>query len=229
MTTQKLFKRRVRERMSKTGESYAAARRHVGVQRERIEAARIDLSPAFDLASDAKVRKATGQGWADWLSLLDEWGARGRRHGETVEFLIAEHGVPGWYAQAITNGYERTRGIRAKHQQPEGFTVYASRTVGVPLAELFSAVTDARKRRKWLTDGSMTLRSSQDGKVARFTWADGPTRILATFEDKGPSKSTAYVAHERLPDADEAEAVKAGWKLRLAALKSFLETTGPSA
>ena len=29
MTTQKLFKRRVRARMSKTGESYTAARRHV--------------------------------------------------------------------------------------------------------------------------------------------------------------------------------------------------------
>ena len=37
MTTQKLFKRRVRERMSKTGESYTAARLHVVPTRDRIE------------------------------------------------------------------------------------------------------------------------------------------------------------------------------------------------
>ena len=37
MTTQKLFKRRVRERMSKTGESYAAARGHVVPGRDHLE------------------------------------------------------------------------------------------------------------------------------------------------------------------------------------------------
>jgi hypothetical protein len=32
------------------------------------------------------------------------------------------------------------------------------------------------------------------------------------------------VAHEKLPDPDEAEAAKALWKERLAELKSFLES-----
>jgi hypothetical protein len=32
------------------------------------------------------------------------------------------------------------------------------------------------------------------------------------------------VAHERLPDADEAEVTKAAWRERLTHLKSFLET-----
>jgi hypothetical protein len=225
MTTQKLLKRRVRERMSKTGESYTAARRHVVLGRERLETARTRLESAKELASDEKLAEATGQDWQAWLSILDRWGARDRKHRETVDFLIAERAVPGWWAQAIATGYERARGMRLKHQQPDGFTVYASKTVGVPIEGLFDAFVDERTRDRWLTDGSMALRTSQPAKVARFDWGDGASRILVTFEAKGPSKSTAYVSHERLPDADAGEAAKADWKVRLSALKSFLEST----
>jgi uncharacterized protein YndB with AHSA1/START domain len=115
--------------------------------------------------------------------------------------------------------------MRIKHQQATGFTVYASRTVGVPLETLFRAFVDDATRAAWLRDGTMSPRSSQPEKVARFDWADGASRILVTFEEKGPSRSTAHVAHERLSNATEAEAAKAAWKQRLAALKDFLEAT----
>ena len=226
MTTQKLFKRRVRERMSKTGESYTAAHRHVARTRDRLVSASIDLSGATELASDEKVREATGQSWEAWLSLLDRWGARApeaRRDRRLPDRRARD--VPSWWAQTIATGYERTRGMRLKHQQPDGFTIYASRTVGVPIRILFGAFVDDRRRDEWLTDGSMSLRSSQPGKVARFDWGDGPTRVIVTFDGKGPSKATAYVAHERLADPEAAEAAKAAWKERLAALKSVLEST----
>jgi len=224
MTTQKLFKRRVRERMTKTGESYTAARTHVARTRDRLEDSRDRLDSAMELASDAKLREATGRDWEAWLALLDRWGARRRKHGETVEFLIAEHAVSGWYAQAITNGHERARGIRLKHQQPDGFTIYASKTVGVPIAVLFDAFADEHMRARWMIDESMSPRSAQPGKVARFDWGDGRSRVSVTFEDKGPAKSTAAVAHERLEGPDEAEAAKALWRQRLATLKAFLES-----
>jgi hypothetical protein len=225
MTTQKLLKRRVRERMSKTGESYAAARRHIVRMRDRLVSAPTDLSSALELASDKKVTEATGQGWKTWLTLLDQWGARQRKRGQTVKFLMAEHAVSSWYAQALATGYERTRGLRLKHQQAEGFTIYASRTVGVHLTTLFDAFVNPRTRKRWLTGGAMRARSSQPGKVARFDWDGGPTRVMVTFEEKGPARATAYVTHERLPDPDEAETAKAAWKERLASLKSFLEAT----
>jgi hypothetical protein len=227
MTTQKLFKRRVRERMSKTGERYTTARRHVAVKRDGRQVPALDLALALELASDQKVTEATGQGWEAWISILDRWGARNRNHRETVAYLIGEHAVPGWYAQTVTNGYERVRGMRRKHQQPHGYTVYASKTFAVPIDVLFEAFVDEPKRARWLTDGPMALRTAQPGGVARFDWRDGATRLLITFEAKGPAKSTAYVAHERLPDPDEAETAKAAWKVRLAALKSFLESTAP--
>ena len=225
MTTQKLFKRRVRARMSKTGESYTAAHRHVAGTRDRLVSASIDLSGATELASDERVREVTGQSWVAWLSLLDRWGARQRKRGETVDYLIAERSVPHWWAQTIAAGYERTRGMRLKHQQPDGFTIYASRTMGVPIEVLFDAFVNERNLAQWLIPGSMSLRSAQSGKVARFDWGDDPTRVNVTFDAKGPSKATAFVAHERLADPEAAESAKAAWKERLSALKSFLEST----
>jgi hypothetical protein len=224
MTTQKLFKRRVRERMSKTGESYTAARRHVALTRDRLASAGSGLASATELASDQKISEATGRSWKAWLSLLDRWGARLRKRGDTVDFLMAEHAVAGWWAQTIATGYERARGMRLKHQQPDGFTISASKTVGVSIGVLFDAFANEPTRGQWLIDGSMSLRTSQLDRVARFDWGDRQTRVSVTFEAKGPSKSTVAVTHERLADPDAAEAAKAAWKERLAGLKSLLES-----
>lgn len=224
MTTQKLFKRRVRERMDKTGERYAAARRHVASARDHQAAApTLDLSGALELASEEKVTEATGRGWEAWIGVLDDWGAPSRSHTDTARYLVDEQGVPSWYAQAITNGYERVRGLRVKHEQRDGFTVYASKTVAVPDEVLLEAFADDAIRGEWLTDGSMAVRSVRRPTVARFNWGDGTTRVMVTVEAKGDSKATASVVHERLPDAATAEVVKGQWRKRLVALKEFLE------
>jgi hypothetical protein len=224
VTEDKSFKRRVRERMSKTGESYTAARGHVAQKRDRVKAARTRLAADAKPVSDQKIKEATGRTWEAWLSILDRWGARDRKHGETVDFLMTQHDVEGWYAQAITVGYERARGMRLKHQQADGFTISASKTIAVPIDVLFNAFVSSRRRKRWLTDGAMSLRTSQPGRTARFDWEDGSTRVNISVIDKGPSKSMVAVAHERLADADDAETAKALWKERLARLKSFLES-----
>lgn len=224
MTENKSFKRRVRERMSKTGESYTAARGQVGQKRDRVKAARTRLTATDERMSDAKIQEATGKKWDQWFAMLDRWGARDKKHGEIARFLIGEHEVAGWWAQSITVYYERARGMRLKHQNSEGFSISVTRTIAVPVDVLFDAFVNARKRRKWLTDGTMSLRTSQPGRTARFNWEDGSTRVNVGFIDKGPSKSTVSLAHERLSDADEAETAKALWKERLAELKSYLES-----
>jgi hypothetical protein len=210
--------------MTKTGESYTAARSQVSQKRDRVRAARTRLAATADRPSDDKIKEATGKRWEAWFSVLDRWGARERKHGETARFLMDEHGVPGWWAQSITVWFERARGMRLKHQQADGFTVSASKTIAVPVDVLFDAFVDPRTRRKWLTGGTMTVRTSQPGHTARFNWGDGSTRLLVSFVDKGPSKSAVTVAHERLPDPDEAETTKLAWRERLSDLKSFLES-----
>jgi len=224
MTSEKSFKRRVRERMSKTGESYSAARTQVIRKRERIQAARTKLEAPGDRPSEERVEAATGRRWEAWFTILDRWGGRGRTHKDTAAFLTAEHGVPGWWAQSISVWYQRDRGMRLKHQQADGFAVWASKTVAAPAAAVFDAFMDPRLREKWLGDAEMSLRTSQPGRSARFDWAGGTTRVNAFFEDKGPGKTTVSVAHEKLPDPDEAETAKAAWRKRLTDLKSFLES-----
>lgn len=223
MTKERSFKRRVRERMSKTAESYAAARSQVSQKRDRVQAAHARLAATADRPSDDKVEAVTGKQWDAWFSILDRCGARDRRHRETVAYLMTEHAVPSWWAQSITMWFERTRGLRLKHQQPNGFTIYASKTIAVPTDVLFDAFVNPRSRQQWLGDETMSLRTSQPGYTARFDWGDGSTRVNVSFDGKGPSKTVVAVAHEQVPDPDEAEKAKASWRQRLADLKSFLE------
>ena len=136
---------------------------------------------------------------------------------------MEEHDVPGWWAQTVTVWYERERGMRLKHQQADGFSVSASKTIAVPLDVLFDAFVNPRTRRKWLTDATMKLRTAQPGRTARFDWGDGSSRLTASFVEKSPAKATVTVAHERLLDPDQAEAAKSAWRERLTHLKSHLE------
>src|SRR4029453_11635039 len=125
MTKESSFKRRVRDRMPKRGESDAAARSQLSPKRARVQAARERLAATDDRPTDDKVAAATGKRWEAWFSVLDRWGARQRKHGETVAFLMEEHDVPSWWAQSITVWYERVRGMRLKHQQADGCPIYA--------------------------------------------------------------------------------------------------------
>jgi hypothetical protein len=224
MTKERSFKRRVRERMSKTGESYTSARSHVSQKRDRVQAASTRLAAVDKPASDSKVEEVTGRTWEAWFSILDRWGARERKYREMVRFLVDDHGVEAWWAQAITYSYERSRGMRLKHQQADGFTVWVSRTIAAHVQVVFDAFVDSRQHKSWLTDGTMSLRTSQPGHTARFDWENGSTRVSVSFEEKGPSKTAVALAHERLPDAEEAEAMKVAWRQRLGDLRTFLES-----
>ena len=55
MTREASFKRRVRDRMSKTGESYAAARSQVAQKRDRVQAAGARLADTSDRPSEDKL------------------------------------------------------------------------------------------------------------------------------------------------------------------------------
>lgn len=224
MTEQKSFKRHVRERMDKTGESYTAARKHAVEKKSRTKKATDELvaQGRADLASDELVRENTGRGWDEWFEVLDSWGAIDRSHGEIARYLIEDLKVPGWYAQTVTVGYERIRQGRAKYQRADGFSISASKTIHVPVESLFEAFVDDRRRKGWMTDDPLTLRTSKPNKSARYNWEDGTSRVIVWFEGKGESKSTVALAHERLPDADEAQAMKAMWKELLESLKAYL-------
>lgn len=224
MTEKKAFKRRVRERMTKTGESYTSARKQVAEKKVRERAARARLAATQDRIADDKLIEATGASFDEWFTLLDRAGAPAMTHTQIARMLVAEHEVPGWWAQTITVWYERARGKRLKHQKADGFAVSASKTIAVPVTALFDSFIKPAKRKAWLKDGSLSLRTSQPNKTARFDWNKGTTRVVVSFEAKGAAKSTVVVAHEKLPDADDAETAKTDWRRRLVELKTHLES-----
>jgi len=218
MTRQKSFKRLVRARMEKTGESYTAARAKLLAAEEP----KATEGPALPM-SDQAIRRKTGRGWEEWFDLLDEWGAAERSHRQVARWVAEEHGIEGWGAQAVTVTYERARGLRAVGEGPQGFTITASKTVAVPVDRLYKAFVDHSLRRRWLPEGKLRERTVSKPRSARFDWGDGETRVIVAFTAKGEAKSAVALAHERLADAEEAERMKAFWRDRVAALKEVLE------
>jgi hypothetical protein len=225
MTEHKTFKRRVRSRMAKTGESYTAARRML-IDEPR-EPAPAPPEPARE-PDQEPVAQATGRSADSWFERLDQWGAGQRTHSEIARWLAEQPGVGSWWAQSITVSYEQARGRRERYQRPDGFTVTASITIAVPVAELFKAFTDEPLRERWLPGAPLRLRTATAPRSARYDWADGVTRVNVGFTAGATDKSRVALSHERLPDAAMAADRKRWWRERLVELRPLLETGPPA-
>jgi hypothetical protein len=219
MTAHKSFKRLVRARMEKTGESYTAARAQLLAGKEA------DGGEPPLPTSDEAIRERTGRGWEEWFDLLDEWGGAERPHREISRWVADRLGIDPlvWNAQAITLGYERARGGRAVGEHDDGFRVSVSRTVGVPVERLFDAVAEKTQRDRWLAGTALRERTATRPKSARFDWDEGDSRVHVTFFAKDSEKSTVSLSHERLADAAEADRMRAYWRERIGVLKAQLE------
>lgn len=241
MPTNKDFKRVVRARMRKTGESYTAARAQL--LREK-PAVRIKPAPAAtrraakptpppsivppaqyaDIAgmSDAAVKNATGCTWERWVNSLDYHQAYTWSHRDIARYLREKYKTPSWWTQMVTVGYERIKGLRAQGQQRSGtFTVTRSKTVRAPLAELFAAFENEEVRERWLP--SAQLKRSTKNKSMRLALDDG-SQIIAGFTSKGDGKSQVAIEQTGLPDAAAAVECKSAWSGRLETLARQFST-----
>ena len=222
MTTQKILKRRVRARMDKTGERYSAARRNV------LAEPAIDVAPAVapPPVSDDSVRKATGRGWTEWFAILDEAGAVAWKHPDIARWVAAEYGISGWWAQSVTVGFERARGLRAQHERPSGFSLSATKTVNVPVERLYEAFANARQRKAWL-DHTVRVSSTTPPRTINFPWGDG-SRVAVRFTSQGPAKAQVALQQDPLPDSVAVEELRTFWRAHLTALKDRLEASSRS-
>ncbi|CAN5257759.1 hypothetical protein BH20ACT5_BH20ACT5_22390 [soil metagenome] len=222
MTKQKSFKSKVRERAAKTHESYTAARRQLLAR--ATEPAAVDRPVAIRPHSDAALRARTGRVWDEWFVMLDRWSATDHTHTEIARWLVTEHAVDGWWAQAITVGYEQARGMRAPGQRADGtFEASVSKTFAVPVDRLFAAFAFDDERERWLPGSPVRIRTRQEARSLRADWEDGTSRLLVLFTGKGPAKSTVTVVHQRLADSAALELARELWRGRLTELKSLLE------
>ncbi len=228
MTRQKDLKRRVRARMQKTGESYTAARAQLVTKPKSatpaLPANYLELAPV----GDAAVRSKTGKTWPEWVATLDAIGAARMQHRE-IATHVYELGVPGWWAQNVTVGYERIRGLRAQSQSREGkYTAHKSKTFTVPVQRLCDAFASTRLRKRWLDVPGLKISKVTAPKWVRMRWQDG-AHVEVGFLAKGAAKSQAAIQHGDLPDQAAVTASKAFWNERLNALAALLGMEGTRA
>lgn len=225
MTTQKLFKQRVRARAARTGESYTAARAQLIRKADASGApppAPLDTKLLAGVSEEAMIER-TGRPLADWFDLLDGWGAASHTHTEIARRLVADHGIGGWWSQTVTVAYERARGRRVLHQTAAGFSVGVTRTVASTAGAVSAAFRDPEQRAAWFLDAPLEVRAGYNGKRGRYDWTDPASKVWVDLAAKGDGRTTVTVTHERLPDADTAAAMKERWREALDRLKAALE------
>jgi len=246
MTTHKDFKRLVRGRMQKTGESFTTARATLLRQSakrngnsaegngqalakttvERLPATTAPVQPA-DFArvagmSDKAIQENTGCTWDRWVWALDEVNAQGWPHKAIADFVHEKYKVPGWWAQAVTVGYERIRGLREKGQRRSGsWEASKSKTIGAAVGTVFKSFKQPKLRSGWLPDQKVVVRTSVPNKSLRLTWHDG-TSVEVNLVAKGRSKAQVAIAHTKLPSREAAGRMKAFWSEHLDALAGKL-------
>lgn len=184
---------------------------------------RAKKSPSDPGMSDAAVAAKTGKTWTEWLRTLDHEGAAKMTHRQIAHHLRVKHGLPSWWTQMVTVGYERLRGRRKKGQTPEGFSISVNRTVDLPLTRLFAAWKSPKERRGWLRGDRLEISTATPGKSLHAAWGGGRSRVAVMFYAKGAKKSSVAVDHRRLTGAKEAARMKVYWGKQLDSLQKHLE------
>lgn len=236
MTQNRDLKRLVRARMKKTGEAYTAARAQI-TRKPRTKTQTASSSPPVLTArpapdpkeyaalagmSDAAIKEKTGCAWDKWVKSLDRYGAEQMSHRDVAALVHEKYKIDGWWAQSVTVGYERIKGLRALGQRRDGmYEASKSRTFDVPVTTLFDAWADASIRRRWLNEAGVNVRTATSPKSMRLGWTDGGI-IAVGFTAKGKSRSSVALAHTKLADREAADRLKEYWSERLDALGAVL-------
>ena len=171
--------------------------------------------------TDDAVRAKTGRAWAEWFALLDAQGAAKFEHKAIVAALSGDFGVPDWWRQMIAVEYERARGLRARHEKADGFSVSVSKTFPVPLGRLYAAATDGAARGAWFPEGAFAPSSQTPDKYLRGAW-NGSARLEIGFLAKGEAKAQISVQVGKLAAVADVERERGEWKAALERLWAAL-------
>jgi hypothetical protein len=171
--------------------------------------------------SDDAVKAATGKDWATWRQWIDGKGGAALSHAEIARLLHA-NGVPGWWSQMVTVGYERLTGRRAMGQRCDGaFSASASRTLNgdmdQALAKWLLAVDGMTGFNDAFAEDEPRQSRSEKWRYWRIDLDDG-SKVSVTICDKAGGKAIVAVGHEKLGDAAAVHKAKAFWKTILATM-----------
>lgn len=174
------------------------------------------VGSSADGVGDGAVREATGRDRAEWFALLDQAGAAAWTHKDIASWLVAEHGVDGWWAQGITVGYEQARGIRQPGQRQDGsFEASVSRTVELGTADALRALAAVVTAE--LDVEPLALNVTAKHPTARFP-LDGGEYVLATASPLADGRSSIGLTWGRMSDGSRLADVKTSMRQWLQAV-----------
>jgi hypothetical protein len=172
--------------------------------------------------SDAAVKAKTGKDWAGWFGALDKAGAAKLKHPQIAQLLHEKHGVAGWWSQMVTVEYELARGLRVRHQTATGFSISASKTIATSLAALYTATSNAAKRKQWFPQGDLRVSSQTRNKYFRGSW-NGDARLEIGFYATEGGKAQIAIQVNKLATRADVDRERAAWKAALVKLQKLLE------
>ncbi len=225
MPKDKDFKRLIRARMAKTGESYTTARAHLSGERgSRHRPGQLpDAYETLAGMSDDAVENATGRTWPEWAAYLDGENAFTWEHRDIAAHIDTSFDCGGWWAQTVTVAYERFRGLRDYGQRRGGgYDVNKSRTVPVSVHDLWEAFADPGLRSRWMSAPEVHFHLQTEPKSMRGSLPDG-TKVDVYFTSKAEAKSAVSIQHRGLASRDEADGVRAAWTEQLERLVDLLD------
>lgn len=139
-----------------------------------------------------------------------------------VTIVRDRDGIGPWWQQMVTAAYEQARGLRAKHQKPERFQITRTATLSAPISKSFTAWKNENGRSRWLQEPGLVIRKATLTKTIRMIWKDGKTGVQVGFDPKGDGKTQVTARHSKLPNAREAERMKAYRGEKLEQLRATL-------
>lgn len=190
---------------------------------------------------DDKTCKAeTGRTRAEWFAAIDKAGAAGR--SAVGKFLQGEK-VEAWWITTLMVDHEAAKGIVEKDGRPKGYSICSTKTVAVPPARTFKALTTSAELSKWFGPGASidakeggtisdkegvrgTVKKLKPDKAIVFTWETPGfatnSQVEVLVQPKG-DKTGLVVNHTRVQTVEDADAVRAAWGQALTRLKEHLE------
>src|SRR5688572_3767522 len=176
--------------------------------------------------SSAAVKHATGKGWDEWCRIIDKAGGAKLDHKQIAQMLHDKYDVRPWWTQMVTVGYEQARGRRIRHQTTSGYSVSASKTLGVSAAGAFLWWKMDRCRKQWLGDADVAVHRATPSKSVRATWNASTAKpvksISVNIYPKDKKRATMTIQHEKLASEAEAKKMKAYWGRQLTRLERLI-------
>lgn len=179
------------------------------------------------IITDKLVVDKTGRTMAEWFDVLDDRGAKKLDHAAIFDLVANIEGLKPlgqWNQNLLATSYEWDRGLKERGSRPDGsIEISVSKTVGVPVEMVYTALVDDELRAKWLPGEVITFRKTTPNKSARITWSDSVTSLSVDLYPRGDSKSQIVVQHMKIPEAETAAGLKEYWAAALERLKTSLE------